>query len=380
MECYYHPDREGTDVCGICGKALCKECGLEIAGKVYCEECLAKIVGLETGDNKQESEPAVEQDPIETEEVEVIVDDNIYNVQEEDVEFEAPSDSQEYKIISEDSPYNIRSNIEIEGGFESSYLDDNTESLYQEAQMEEIEEVPQMEEIQEIEEIPQMEEAPQMEEIQEIEEIPQTAQDELDYAEEEILTQASDDDFIYPDHDYEPQTTSARQDLEDKYEKYLDDLYFDEEDIPLREQLAKDEAQYGSLTKKEYAPRKEEAVEQEIPSSGQNKPKERFKLKERLRPKEKVEPETELEPEILKEQELITDEEDKAIHNLSYQDGKEPMGIIDILLTIILVLLVLLVLYYILYLFLLNASYPTFIDALFALKNPQNVINAILTH
>ncbi|WP_407454747.1 hypothetical protein [Methanobrevibacter sp.] len=380
MECYYHPDREGTDVCGICGKALCKECGLEIAGKVYCEECLAKIVGLETGDNKQESEPAVEQDPIETEEVEVIVDDNIYNVQEEDVEFEAPSDSQEYKIISEDSPYNIRSNIEIEGGFESSYLDDNTESLYQEAQMEEIEEPQQMEEIQEIEEIPQMEEAPQMEDNQEIEEIPQIAQDVLDYAEKEIFAQKSDDDFIYPDHDYEPQTTSARQDLEDKYEKYLDDLYFDEEDIPLSEQLAKDEAQYGSLTKKEYAPRKEEAVEQEIPSSGQNKPKERFKLKERLRPKEKVEPEKELEPEILKEQELITDEEDKAIHNLSYQDGKEPMGIIDILLTIILVLLVLLVLYYILYLFLLNASYPTFIDALFALKNPQNVINAILTH
>ena len=365
MECYYHPDREGTDVCGICGKALCKECGLEIAGKVYCEDCLAKIVGLGTADDKQESEPVIEEEPIVTEPVEESADDNVYQIQEEDIDFEVPPASQEYKVISEDSPYNIRDSIEVSGGLESSYLDDNTESLYQEAQMEE---TPQMEEI------PQMEEAPEI------------AQNELDYAEKEILTQKSDDDFIYPDHDYEPQTTSARQELEDKYEKYLDDLYFDEEDIPLGEQLAKDEAKYGSLTKKEYVPRKEEDVpptdvvieEGEVPA----KPKEKRKLKDRFRHKEKSEPESEPEPEleIPKEQELITDEEDKAIHNLSYQDGKEPMGIIDILLTIILVLLVLLVLYYILYLFLLNSSYPTFIDALFALRNPQNVINAILTH
>ena len=38
MECYYHPDREGTDTCAICGKSICKECGLEIAGKEYCKE------------------------------------------------------------------------------------------------------------------------------------------------------------------------------------------------------------------------------------------------------------------------------------------------------------------------------------------------------
>ena len=62
------------------------------------------------------------------------------------------------------------------------------------------------------------------------------------------------------------------------------------------------------------------------------------------------------------------------------KDEKEPMGVVDILLTIILIIVILIVLYYILFLFVLNASYPTFMDALFALKNPQNVINAILTH
>ncbi|WP_230594891.1 hypothetical protein [Methanobrevibacter smithii] len=46
---------------------------------------------------------------------------------------------------------------------------------------------------------------------------------------------------MYPDHTYEPEETSARQALEEKYERYLDDLYFDETEVPLEEQLAKDD-------------------------------------------------------------------------------------------------------------------------------------------
>ena len=92
--------------------------------------------------------------------------------------------------------------------------------------------------------------------------------------------------------------------------------------------------------------------------------------------------------EIMKEQGLVPDkkikddidiQEDKNIHNLNY-DEKEPMGILDILLSIILIIVILIVLYYVVYLFLLSSTYPTFMDAVFALKNPQNVINAVLTH
>lgn len=43
MECHYHPERESTDICAICGKPICKECGLEIAGKIYCKDCLQKL-------------------------------------------------------------------------------------------------------------------------------------------------------------------------------------------------------------------------------------------------------------------------------------------------------------------------------------------------
>ncbi|MBE6499533.1 MAG: ATPase, partial [Methanobrevibacter thaueri] len=50
MECHYHPGRESTDNCAICGKSICKECGLEIAGKIYCKECLESIVGVSLDD------------------------------------------------------------------------------------------------------------------------------------------------------------------------------------------------------------------------------------------------------------------------------------------------------------------------------------------
>ncbi|MBR3113470.1 MAG: hypothetical protein IKH29_07140 [Methanobrevibacter sp.] len=356
MECYYHPEREGTDICAICGKSVCKECGLEIAGKIYCKECLEKIVGLGIEDNPQKEE-IIEETPILTEPAKIdaqTAEDTIYQPQDEDIDFEVPYAQQEVppqesKGISDDSPYNIRDNIEYSGGLESSYLDD-------------------------------------VETYQKPQEDPQIAQNEMDVLQKQVLTpKADNDDFIYPDHDYEPQPTSARLELEDKYEKYLDDLYFDETDVPLGEQLAKDEAQYGSLTRREYSPRPEEAVEQEPPV--QKKAPKKEALKEEVLQKEvpKTETPEEMEAriraEIMKEQGLMTDkeDEDKSIHNLNY-DEKEPMGILDILLSIILIIVILIVLYYLVYIFLLSSTYPTFVDALFALKNPQNVINAILTH
>ena len=187
-------------------------------------------------------------------------------------------------------------------------------------------------------------------------------------------------------------------------------MYFDENEIPLGEQLAKDEAQYGSLTRKEYVPKpkeepepQEEVIEPEIPTPVMSKTK--IETPEEM--------EARIRAEILKEQglmtgdvslkdeveskkdkkrfslrnkdkkenkdELITDIEDKNIHNINYKDEKEPMGVADILLTIVLVIVILVVLYYLVYLFLLSSTYPTFMDAVFALQNPQNVINSLLT-
>ena len=342
MECYYHPEREGTDTCAICGKSICKECGLEIAGKTYCKECLEKIVGLSLN-NEQQNESVAPQETMQTETASSEpADETIYQPQESEMEIPyTPQDENPYRGISDDSPYNIKDNISYSEGLESS----------------------------------RMTEKPQ------IEQQPQVAQNEFDYEpEKQVLTPQpnASDDFIYPDHSYEPQKTSARQELEDKYERYLDDLYFDEE-VPLNEQLAKDEEEFGSLTRREYKPRKDDAIPQEVKEPGTPKPKEA--------PKNETpeEMEARIRAEILNEQKGKGKDKHKSknsetnIHNINYKDEKEPMGILDIILTIILIIVILVVVYYLLYLFILHATYPSFMDAVYALQNPQNVINYLLT-
>lgn len=333
MECHYHPEREGTDTCAICGKSICKECGLEIAGKIYCKDCLEKIVGLGIDSSQNQPQEVVQEAPVQSEEIyaEEPIDESIYQPQQEyEVPYAEEKPVQEYKPISDDSPYNIRDNVEYSGGLESSYLSEN-ENIYQEA--------------------------------------PQVTQQEYEFIpQEEVQQQPAriEEDVIYPDHSYEPPKTNARQNLEDKYEKYLDDLYFEENEVPLGEQLAKDEAQYGSLTKKEYRPRPavQPPVQKQAPKN--ETPEE---MEARIR--------AEIAREMSGEKKGSDDK--KAIHDINYKDEKEPMGVVDILLTIILIIVILIVLYYIIYLFLLQTTYPTFMDAIYALKNPQNIINHILS-
>ena len=321
MECYYHPERDGTDQCAICGKSICKECGLEIAGKIYCKECLEKIVGLGI-DNKAQSEPqVVANEPARLNKQPV--EESVYQPQE------TIEPVPEIKQISDDSPYNIKDTT-YSAGPESSYISES--EVAQQVQVE-----------------------PE----------PQISQNEIQP--ETIQQVDNSQDFIYPDHSYEPEPTSARVELEDKYEKYLDDLYFDEAEVPLDQQLAKDEEEFGSLTRRPYEPRVEETTLKEKP----RKPETPEEMEARIR------------AEILAEKDGKKRRGGKKkkenIHNLNYQDEKEPMGVVDILLTIILIIVILVVIYYLIYIFILHSTYPTFIDAIYALGNPQNVINNILT-
>ena len=340
MACHYHPDREATDSCAICGKSICKECGLEIAGKIYCKDCLEKIVGLGIDNSAQKANEPIQTEPSAVNEK---TNDSIYQPQEEypktvyeqkeTLYTQEPDYGNQAKSITQDSPYNIKDSISYSGGLESSYLAENETGFESQRQ-------------------------------------PQVAPNEIDYTADEITQEpvAEPQEYIYPDHDYEPQPTSARRELENKYEKYLDDLYFDDNEVPLNEQLAKDEEQYGSLTRRPYQPREESPIERAPQQLPRNETPEEMEARIRA--------------EIAREMSggKIKEEDDKNIHNLNYKDEKEPMGVVDILLTILLILVILIVIYYIIYLFLLSASYPTFMDALFGLTNPQNVINNMMNH
>ena len=328
MECYYHPSVEGTDVCAICGKSICKECGLEIAGKVYCKDCLEKIVGLSVKNTPQEK-PVQEAPKPERQEPEEV----------------------QFSKIAEDSPYNIKESIKYEGGLESRY----GENLQPEGSLyETIENIQTPQEpVQEVRE-EYVQQEPVMEEV--LRQPAGQARNEYDYVQRQAQAPPAND-YIYPDHSYQPEETSARREVEDKYERYLDDLYFDEAEIPLNEQLARDEAQYGSLTRNEYPPRN---APQQQPSSDDD-------LERRIR-----------EELMRKEQGGKSSIRREQIHNLQYEDKKEPFGALDILLSIVLIIVVLIVLFYIVYLIKLSATYPTFIDALFGLKNPGMLLNALL--
>ena len=331
MECYYHPSVESTDVCAICGKSICKECGLEIGGKIYCKECLEKIVGLNIK-NTSQKEPA--QEPPKPEKQEP-VDMASLTKEPEEVQFSK---------IAEDSPYNIKENIKYESGLESKYIENHqpNDSLYEAIENNQVPNEP----VQDV----------RKEYVQEevLRQPVGQARNEYDYAQRQAPPA---DDYIYPDHSYQPGETSARREVEDKYERYLDDLYFDEAEIPLDEQLARDEAQYGSLTRNEYPPRN--AVQQQPVGDDD--------LERRIR-----------EELMRKEQGGKRSIRREPIHNIQYEEKKEPFGALDILLSIVLVIVVLIVLFYIVYLFKLSATYPTFIDAVFGLRHPGMLLNALL--
>ncbi|WP_461460862.1 LIM domain-containing protein [Methanobrevibacter sp.] len=133
---------------------------------------------------------------------------------------------------------------------------------------------------------------------------------------------------------------SEQQNIEDKYERYLDDLYFDEpekQELSLKEQLALDKdleeiAPIPDYYEEEiHSRRRDEWVPQQEKSASLSRRRNFHKVPIRSR------------------------------------RNNEPYSNVDILLTALLIILILLVIFYIIYLFVLSSSYPTFIDAIVGL-------------
>ena len=342
MECYYHPSRESTDVCAICGKSICKECGLEIGGKIYCKDCLEKIVGLSLDNNSQQAQAPQKEEPVRLERQETPEQQiEMANLTKspEDVHFSNQK-------VADDSPYNIKDNIQYESGLESSYQPTTSPNeAFEDVQ------VPQKP----VQDVRQeyVREEPVTEEI--VRQPVDQARNEYDYAPRQPQAPPADD-YIYPDHSYEPGETSARQSVESKYERYLDDLYFDEEEIPLNEQLARDEEKYGSLTRNEYQPRNAP-----VQNTEDDELERRIREELARRDQERRSPRGKRD----------------SIHNFQYEEENEGYSAVDIILTIILIIVIIIVLFYILYVFKLSAYYPTFVDAILGLGNPGTFMSAL---
>lgn len=424
MDCHYHPGREGTDNCAICGKSICKECGLEIAGKNYCKDCLEKIVGVEL-DNST---------PKETEETSQFEQTEYASIGDE-----LTNDEMNYATYSDGVNYDEPSLYDAENSYETTTSYENEaprESIIRDVLEKENNQEPNVHQFRAVEETspyavktggynhtpePAYEERsyysqePQYTSQNEPYHEPQFNQEpaygsQPQYAQEDIYQERSqtysqqpqysqqrppikeDDGFIYPDHSYQPPTRGENT-LEDKYEKYLDDLYFDDQEepqIPLSQQLAQDEEEYGSLTMNQYTPKeapKMRRTEEDIyyEKMMESEPYSTFEtnnVPQRNAPPRRSNDmtlEDEIRQKIAAERQREIKPSKKSIHNLpSQKREKEPLGIVDIILTIILIVVILIVVFYIIYLFVLSASYPTFTDALYGLTDPQTLIGHLM--
>lgn len=470
MDCHYHPEREAIDQCNICGKGLCEECVVKLAGKAYCKDCLENIIGV-TPDtttessktkNNQVNEPSLEETPSSTDNYNI--NNSIYETKESNI-YEFNGFNQENPVENSyeetDSIYSTDSinNIIPEQNYNTNEVN------FPEAQEETYSTLQDNQRINDY----------RNQNMYELE------QEEIDYQDvnkpmPEFEAYTGESEFIYPDHSYQPEETSARKALEEKYEQYLDDLYFDEPEVPLSEQLAKDEEKYGSIVDTPYVPSEpgtyDESYgeyEQEIitgepyenygtldqqihnenqmmkdepyepyqkethqaprldpikPQDLNNNPQEHiqqeytqmeynqgYTQQEQYPPQQEytqedlyVQPKpatksihevetpvsrTPEETNILEEQirQNISKEKErrpvkpskKSIHERDYRiNGKEPVSVVDIILTIILIILILIVLFYLAYLFLLTDTYPTFIDAIYGLTDPQTFFSNLL--
>jgi hypothetical protein len=198
------------------------------------------------------------------------------------------------------------------------------------------------------------------------------------------------DDRLY--NDIHPENTiTPNKEIEEKYERYLDDLYFDEkaqpkeeikhetpENMSLSDQLAMDEAKHGSITREAFIPEvPEESVnnQEEIETFNENENR-TIPIMKNLRNEN-------LNMTTNKNENENREYVPSSLHRQSIHYKKEektPISSTERILTVILILLIILVAIYVIYLLTLHSQYPNFLDAVTAFfTNPGEVIGLIFS-
>ena len=324
MNCHYHPDRESTNKCSICGKPICAECGMEVGGNILCKDCVNDLImdSLSSKASDKVNQKKIEEEP---NEVETIKEEPVINEEVSEVETEP---------IQEDTPIE-ETTPQVEP--------DNEEEIITKNNTEEVK-------------TDNLEQAQIKKDNTIHQESPSMFNNDVNY------------ENTVPSHQENSEKQKA---LEDKYEKYLEDLYFDEpekHELSLKEQLAQDKEL------EEIAPIEKE--ENNYDNEFNYYDEEPYDEEPVYAPKPKVSkthndwvPEKERKPRSYKRNDF---------HRLPKNKTKEPYSVLDILLTIILIILILFVVFYLVYLFLLSSTYPTFLDALIGLvTNPGELLGSL---
>ena len=405
MECHNHPDREAVANCSVCGKAVCPECSMEIAGNIYCKDCVNEIVTksiLEKAVQEKSANEELVEEPVEEiveEPIDVIEPiEPITPIQAEEVE-------EEIVPAVEKAPENFETDFEYETEYVETYEEDGAEDSYYEN--------PEL--------IPEPE--------------PEYKEHERKLKEEAIAKQAPiepihtediDEDYYFE----EPIPAKApSNELEAKYERYLEDLYYDEEEkvediVPQelldeveeeapkarpprgrqkrRQPRMENEEYYESPRRqrpRDYPPRDrgeyyinpiEEAFEDEYIVPSHNRGRRDAESYEEL--KRRIERNYEMEQEKKKRGRFRRSKKSKRgydddLENIQemhrfpdeYEESEGKLSITEIILAVILILLIIALILYVVYLFRLSGDYVSFIDALTGLiQNPSEFVTNVL--
>lgn len=401
MECHNHPDREAVANCSVCGKAVCQDCCMEIAGNIYCKDCVNDIVTKSimekaVQENSAPKETVVEEPANETVDEPIDVIEPIIPIQAEDEEIVKPI---------EKAPENFETDFEYETEYVETYEEDGAEDSYYEN--------PEI--------IPEPE--PEYKEHErKIEEETNAKQDSV----EPIHTEDIDEDYYYdePIHNKAPSN-----ELEAKYERYLEDLYYDEEEkvedvVPQelldeaekeapktrspkgrkrrrRPRAENDEYYEGPRRQRprNYPPRdegeyyinpREGEFEEDFIVPSHHRGRSDAESYEEL--KRRIERNYEMEQEMKRKGRFRRSKKSKRgydddlgniqeMHRFpdEYEEDSGRLSITEIILAIILILLIIFLILYVIYLFRLSGEYSNFIDALMGLiQNPGEFITFVL--
>ena len=360
MECHNHPDREAVTNCSLCGKAICQDCSMEIAGQVYCKDCVNEIV------TKSLMEKAVKESA--TAPAETVVEEKADFI--EPVETITPIQAEEVIEPVEKAPENYQTDYEYETEYVETYEEDGAEDSYYENP----ELIPE----------PEPEYREQARKAKEERKRPPI---------EPIHTENIDEDYYYD----EPINRAPSNELEAKYERYLDDLYYDEKD------MAPQEAPRRAPRGRRPRPQNDEYYE--APRRGRRTPIDDFEddyivpshsrgrrdaesyedLKRRIERNYQLEQEQKRKGRFRRSKKSSRGYDDlesiQEMHRFPDEIDESEGGLsaTEIILAIVLILLILMLILYVIYLFRLSGDYASFFEALRGLfGNPGEFISNVM--
>ena len=359
MTCYIHPDREAIANCSVCGRPICSECYVEIGGSPYCKNCINALLGSDSENVEDESNTI--------ENIEPITKPKTIPYDESSNEINSNEASEEIIAPIEKAPENYEPEYDYQTQYVESYGDEDLEDSYYENP----------------------------------ESIPEPQSDYKEVVADKVFSEPNDD-------------------LESKYEKYLDDIYYDEVDTyekPVNNQYA--EPVYSEPRNVQYR----EPVNNQYVEPEYNAPRNQYREPVNNQYVEPV-----YQGEYIEDDYIVPVHQQSRGHGQSYEEIKRKLDAenmrvsgqrrydnyprdyddygrrapqnlddiqrmhypetpkkdnsfttVEIILTVILIILIIVVVFYIIYLFALSSSYSTVMDAVMGLvQNPSLFMSNLL--